>query len=390
MVKAFQFAQTPYIKFGNGSIAELPALAKNYGNDILLVTGAGSFIHSLAGEYLLHTFEMTGVHFHHIMVMREPSPELIDQTVIRFADANIRLVIAIGGGSAIDAGKAISAMLGLKESVKEFLEGVGTKDHPGTKVPFIAVPTTSGTGSEATKNAVISEIGPWGFKKSLRHNNFVPDIAIVDPELMLQCPPDITANSGMDCFTQLAEAYVSTKSTPVTDALALDAIGKIKNSLIAAWRMGHNLEARTGMAYAALISGISIANAGLGAVHGFASSIGGLFIVPHGVVCGTLMASANAVTVKRLKEQATANSALGKYADLGKLFTENEQKSDTYYVDYFIDVLREWTDTMNISRLGKFGIQQSDIERIVSITDIKNNPVKLSKDDLIEILESRL
>jgi len=390
MVRSFQFAHSPKIIFGNGTLAELPGLAKSYGNDVLLVTGAGSFIHSKHGDFLLRTFDLTGVHYHHVSIMREPSSETIDQTVIRYCDANIRLVVAIGGGSTIDAGKAISAMLGRKESVKEFLEGVGTKDHPGTKIPFIAVPTTSGTGSEATKNAVISEIGPLGFKKSLRHDNFVPDIAIVDPELTLHCPPDITAASGMDCFTQLLEAYLSTKANPITDALAFDAISKLKNALPRAWRMGQDIEARSGMSYAALVSGICLANAGLGAVHGFASSIGGLFVVPHGVVCGTLMAQANAITVKKLKEQNSSNITLLKYAELGKLFSGEEQKSQYYYIDRFIEILAEWTEMMNISRLGKYGIKHSDLEKIVNMTDIKNNPVKLSKEDLMGILEARL
>jgi alcohol dehydrogenase class IV len=390
MVKAFQIAQTPKIFFGNGMLAELPGLTKAYGNDILLVTGAGSFMHSKHGEYLQHTFEMTGVHYHHVAVRREPSPEMIDQVVIRYRDANIRLVVAIGGGSAIDAGKAISAMLGKTESVKDFLEGVGTKDHPGTKVPFIAIPTTSGTGSEATKNAVISEIGPLGFKKSLRHDNLVPDYAIVDPELTLHCPPDVTAASGMDCFTQLLESYLSIKATPITDALAFDALGKIKTALPRVWRMGQDIESRSDMSYAAMISGICLANAGLGAVHGFASSVGGLFNVPHGVVCGTLMASANAVTVKRLKDQNSSNPILLKYAELGKMFIGEEQKSQFYYIDRFIEILAEWTETMNISRLGKYGIKSADVAKIVKATDVKNNPVKLSKEDLAEILESRL
>ena len=390
MVKAFQLAQTPRIIFGNSKLADLAGLAKLYGNDILLVTGVGSFMNSQHGDYLQRTFEMTGVQYHHISVMREPSPELIDQVVIRYHDVNIRLVVAIGGGSAIDAGKAISAMIGRSESVKEFLEGVGTKDHPGTKVPFIAIPTTAGTGSEATKNAVISEIGTLGFKKSLRHDNFVPDIAIVDPELTLQCPPDITASSGMDCFTQLLESYLSNKATPITDALAIDAIGKLKNALPKAWRMGEDIESRSEMSYAALISGICLANAGLGAVHGFASSIGGLFNVPHGVICGTLMASTNAAIVKRLKNQNTSNPTLLKYAELGKLFTGEEQKSQFYYIDRFVEILAEWTETMNLNKLGKYGIKSSDITKIVAVTDIKNNPIKLGKEDLVEILEARL
>lgn len=365
-------------------------MAKSYGNDVLLVTGAHSFMNSKHGEYVLQTFAMTGIHYHHVVVSREPSPEMVDQTVIRHRDANIRLVVAIGGGSVVDAGKAISAMLGRTESVTEFLEGVGSKTHPGTKVPFIAIPTTAGTGSEATKNAVISQVGIMGFKKSLRHDNFVPDIAIVDPELTLQTPPDVTAASGMDCFTQLVEAYLSNKPTPFTDALALDGITTLKNALPRAWKWGQDLEARSGMSYAALVSGICLANAGLGAVHGFASSIGGLFTIPHGVVCGTLMAPANAITVKKLREQSDNSSALGKYSILGKLFSGEEQRSQDYYIDYIINLLWEWTEMMAIPRIGKYGIGTDDFDRIISLTDVKNNPVKLENDDLREILEARL
>lgn len=164
MVKSFEFSRSPRILFGAGKIEEISGIAKSYGNDILLVTGKNSFLNSKHGEYLLHTFNLTGIHYHKLIVNAEPSVYMVDQAVIANKNNTIKCVIAVGGGSAIDAGKAISAMLYKTESVRDFLEGVGTKDHPGTKIPFIAVPTTSGTGTEATKNAVISEIGVHGFK----------------------------------------------------------------------------------------------------------------------------------------------------------------------------------------------------------------------------------
>ena len=184
----------------------------------------------------------------------------------------------------MDAGKSISAMLTKTESIKEYLEGIGTKKHDGKKMPFVAVPTTSGTGSEATKNAVISEIGGRGFKKSLRHDNFVPDSVVIDPRLMISCPQNVTAASGMDVFSQLIEGYLSTNSSPMTDALALSGLRYIKEGLLKSYETGDDIDARGKVAYASYLSGVVLANAGLGTVHGFASPIGGYFDIPHGVV----------------------------------------------------------------------------------------------------------
>jgi alcohol dehydrogenase class IV len=389
MVKSFTFSRTPIIIFGKGKIAELASRILPYGNDILLVTGANSFISSKHGEYLLNTFDISGINYHLISVNREPSPEIIDKAVVRFRNSNVRLVVAVGGGSAIDTGKAISAMLSRTEPVREFIETVGNKEHPGTKLPFIAVPTTSGTGSEATNNSVISEVGPLGFKRSLRHDNFIPDIAIVDPELTLHCPPNITAVSGMDCFTQLVEAYLSDKATPFTDVLAFDGIRKVIHGLPRVWKWGGDIEARSDMSYAALVSGICIANAGLGVVHGYASSVGALYNIPHGFVCGALMAPANMVTVKKLRKQNSSPITLVKYAEMGKLFSE-EQKSQDYYIDLFLSKLSEWAEMMGINHIEKYGITRADFDKIVAQTGNKNNPVKLDKEELSEILELSL
>ncbi|MFW5821277.1 MAG: iron-containing alcohol dehydrogenase, partial [Bacteroidota bacterium] len=285
MVKAFKFARLPEIVFGNGRLSELPAIIKSFGDPVLLITGRESFIKSDRGMELLKSLEENNISFFRISIPGEPSPSNVDEAVETYRDMNIKLVIAIGGGSVLDAGKAISAMLTVQESVKHYLEGVGNKEHPGTKLPFIAMPTTSGTGSEATKNAVISEIGPGGFKKSLRHDNFVPNIAILDPVLTLACPPSITAASGMDCFTQLTEAFLSNRSSAYTDAFAREGLQAIRSSLIRAVMNGSDLEARAGMSFAALNSGVCLANAGLGTVHGFAGVIGGKFDIPHGLVC---------------------------------------------------------------------------------------------------------
>ena len=390
MVKSFQFARLPKIYFKGGLIAYLPSLVSSYGSEIVLVTGKDSFIKSKQSGKLLHDFEKAGIKYNIIVVPGEPSPEIIDQAVKKLSEEDIKLVVGIGGGSVIDAGKAISAMMFRSDSVVDFLEGIGSKDHPGTKIPFIAIPTTSGTGSEATKNAVISQIGENGFKRSLRHDNFVPDIAVVDPELTLQCPQYITAASGMDCFTQLTEAYLSDKSNEYTDALAIEGLKAIKYSLINSYKNGDDINARTGMSFAALTSGICLTNAGLGVVHGFASSVGAMYNIPHGLVCGTLMAAANEITVRELRKSDNNQVALKKYAILGNLFLNEEKKSDDYYIDGFVRYLHGITHDLQLSGLGKYGLKEEDVESVCAKTEQKNNPVNLTLENMVELVISRL
>ncbi|MFZ0471691.1 MAG: iron-containing alcohol dehydrogenase [Bacteroidales bacterium] len=390
MVKPFHFTRLPLIYFGSGKLSDLAGIAGKFGTSVLLVTGERSFINSPQAKTLSGQFGKHNIQVHHITVKSEPSPELVDEAVRKYSNERIDVVISIGGGSVIDAGKAISAMLGKTGSVMEYLEVVGSKEHSGTKVPFIAIPTTSGTGSEATKNAVISKVGKGGFKRSLRHDNLVPDIAFIDPELTLNCPPDITAAAGMDCFTQLAEAYLSDKSNEYTDALAVEGFKAVKRSLLRCFTDGDVIDARTDMSFAALTSGICLANAGLGAVHGLAGTIGAMFDIPHGVVCGTLMAVANEVNVRELRITSHDNPALKKYANLGKIFSDYEGKDDDYYIDSFVDYLHGLTEQLMLPRLGKYGIRSEDISGICQQTDTKNNPVRLSPDLLAWIISRRL
>jgi alcohol dehydrogenase class IV len=386
MVKPFQFSRLPRIYLKNGIISELPSMVRQYGTKIVMITGKSSFISSVHAERLFQDFKKKGIDFHVLSVPGEPSPDLIDNAVKVYQSEGIELIIGIGGGSTIDAGKAISAMMDRSESVVEFLEGVGNKEHPGTKLPYIAIPTTSGTGSEATKNAVISQIGRNGFKRSLRHENFVPDIALLDPELTLHCPKDITAASGMDCFTQLVEAYLSDKSSEYTDALAIEGLKAIKASLSRVYEMGEDLEARTGMSFAALTSGICLTNAGLGVVHGFASSIGGIYNIPHGLICGTLMAKSNDINIRELRKNGRNTAALKKYAFLGELFLDKKGKSDNYYIDGFIQYLHKLSDDLHLTGLPIYDLEEKDIDLICSKTEIKNNPVELTPANLREIV----
>ncbi len=256
MVNQFRLARLPIIYFGNGKITDLTAIAERFGKSVLLVTGERSFTDTPQAESLFERFGMQKFNYQHLAVRTEPSPGLVNEAVARYGKEKIDVVISIGGGSVIDAGKAISAMINKKESVEEYLEVVGTREHPGTKVPFIAIPTTSGTGSEATKNAVITKVGTAGYKRSLRHDNLVPDVALIDPGLTAGCPPDITAAAGMDCFTQLTEAYLSAGSNEFTDALATEGLKAVKRSLYTCYNNGEDISARADMSFAALISGI--------------------------------------------------------------------------------------------------------------------------------------
>lgn len=388
MIDSFAFARTPRILFGAGKSADLPKLLNGYGGTVLLVTGHASY-KTAVWEDMIAVFTRTGRPYAHVTLQGEPSPEFVDAAVARFGGGEIGVVVAWGGGSVVDAGKAISAMLPRGEAVVDYLEGVGTKKLPdGRKLPFVAVPTTAGTGSEATKNAVLSRIGAGGFKKSLRHDDFVPDLALIDPALALACPPEVTAACGMDAFTQLLEAYVSTAASPMTDALAWSGIECVARSLPRAVAEG-DIAARTDMAYAALMSGVVLANAGLGVVHGLASPLGGYFDIPHGVVCGTLMGEAAAVTVARLRSETPGHPALTKYARVGELLSGKELLGTPRDADRLIEALAAWTERFKIPRLSVYGLQRADLPRIAGEAENKNNPVELSTQEILGILERR-
>lgn len=387
----FNFASIPAIYFGTGKLKLLPDLLRKYGSRVLLLTGGSSLADSGFLHKLTNDFHGADLKTYHISCSCEPSTSFVDDITSRAREDKIDVVVSVGGGSVVDTGKAISAMITQHKPVKDFLEGVGTGEiHNGRKIPFVAVPTTSGTGSEATKNAVISKVGKHGFKKSLRHENFIPDIAIIDPRLSLSCPPAITAYTGLDAVTQLLESYVSTIANPVTDALAWSGLEKAAAALPVVYKNGTDLNARSNMSYAAFISGITLANAGLGIVHGFAGSIGGFYNIPHGVVCGTLFAEAIKNNILQLEESAQQSAALLKYARTGYLFAKRPFKDVKEGTGLLSAIAEEWVDKMNIPKLGEFGINEDDLDRIVIASGQKNNPVKLNTETLLSILKNRL
>jgi alcohol dehydrogenase class IV len=285
----------------------------------------------------------------------------------------------------MDAGKAISAMLCEEGSICNYLESIGILTPSGKKVPLITCPTTAGTGSEATKNAVITQ--QKEYKKSLRHDNYIPDIALIDPQLCIGCPSSVTSASGMDAFTQLLESYLSTNSTAITDTLALEGISKLMSSIEKAVNNGDDLEARSNMSYAALLSGITLANAGLGVVHGFAQPLGSLFSMPHGMVCGTLMGAVNRISVERLRSENNRH-VLEKYAKVAQLISPNKQHDEA--IDDLLNYLDRLISQFKLSRLSDFGISEDDFPAIIKETGMKNHPVDLNYNDLQWILQNRL
>jgi alcohol dehydrogenase len=395
-IAPFACARLPRILFGAGRIAELPGLVRGYGAKILLVTGARSFRASPRWDWLTGELARLGMSFEHLSVADEPSPELVDGAVAAFHGQGIEALVAIGGGSVLDAGKAIAGLLPHGNSVLDHLEGVGrNRPYHGPATPFIAVPTTAGTGSEATKNAVLSVRGDGGYKKSFRHDGLVPEYALVDPELLATCPPELIAADGMDAFTQLLESYVSIRSSPMTDALALSGMTAFRDGLFAALAGGEGEAAQAGranLAYASLMSGIALAQAGLGSVHGLASPLGAFYPIPHGLCCGTLLAVATAVNLRALRQRLPDSPALTKYAAIGRLLS-GRGCADEAAQEALLEVLNDWTLRLDLKRLGAFGVAREHLARIVAHArgnSMLTNPLVLTDEEIGGIVAARL
>ncbi|MDO9225492.1 MAG: iron-containing alcohol dehydrogenase [Pseudomonadota bacterium] len=394
MIFPFSVTRLPRIDFGAGRIAGVPDLVASYGSNVLIVTGSRSFVESAAWDDLARALKQRHVHWQRIHVAGEPSPELVDATVSAFRDARFDCVLGIGGGSALDAAKAIAGLLRPGTSVLDHLEGVGP-EHPyiDPATPFIAVPTTAGTGSEATKNAVLSIHGTDGFKKSFRDDKLVAEHAVIDPDLLASCPPGVLAANGMDAFTQLLESFVSSKANPFTDALALSGMSAVRDALLPWYEGKGDLAAhRANMAYAALLSGITLAQVGLGSVHGLASPLGAFFPIPHGVVCGTLVAEATRLNLAALRERAPEHDALRRYADVGRLMTARTLTDDEARTA-LVALLEDWTRRLDLPRLGAYGVTDADLERIVANSrgsSMKTNPIVLTDQEIAGLVRARL
>ncbi|MBU0657120.1 MAG: iron-containing alcohol dehydrogenase [Gammaproteobacteria bacterium] len=392
MIPAFAIARLPRIEFGAGSIRKLPAIAGQYGKRLLIVTGAASFTGSAAGERLFRDLHAAGFSWEIRRVSEEPSPQWVDATVAELQGERFDAVIGIGGGSPLDAAKAVAGLLQPGNSVMDHLEGVGPElPYQGPSTPFIAVPTTAGTGSEATKNAVLSVSGQ--FKKSFRDDKLVAEYAIVDPELLATCPPAQIAANGMDAFTQLMESCVSTRSNPLTDALAMSGMEAVRDGLLALYENPADSAAQARMAYASLLSGICLAQTGLGSVHGIVAPLGAFHPIGHGVGCGMLVMEATHLNIDLMEAREPDNPALEKYASIGKLFRGRKHVDPEGARVFLMYTLESWSRKLKLPRLLDFGVTEADIPRLVANSrgsSMKTNPVMLTDAEIGAVIRASL
>jgi alcohol dehydrogenase class IV len=390
----FSVSRLPRIEFGAGVFSKLPTLARSFGTRALLVTGAQSFCATPNWPRLIAALGEHGITWQQVQINGEPSPQRVDDAVHAYRNTPFDVVIGIGGGSALDAAKAIAGLMQPGNSVMDHLEGVGPElIYDGPTTPFIAVPTTAGTGSEATKNAVLSVQGSNGFKKSFRDDKLVAEYAVVDPDLLASCPPAVIAANGMDAFTQLLESYVSSRAMPLTDSLAWGGMKAARDGLLPLYADRGDADARSRMAYAALVSGITLAQVGLGSVHGLASPLGAFFPIPHGVVCGTLVAAATRINIDAMQARDPQNPALEKYALVGRLLSKQQHLLQAEAHAELIDTLENWTTALRLPCLAHYGVHENDITRIVDHSrgsSMKTNPVRLEDNEIAQIIKMRL
>jgi alcohol dehydrogenase class IV len=378
----FEFATAGRVIFGRGTVKQLPALAREFGTRAMVVTGSNPQRHS----HVMESLTEAGVRWVHFQISGEPTTGDVLRGVEIAKAEKVELLIGLGGGSVVDAAKAIAAMATQPGELLDYLEVIGRGqplDRP--PLPHLAVPTTAGTGAEVTRNAVLSS-EEHRVKVSLRHHSMLPTVALVDPELARDCPPDVTAASGMDALVQCLEAYVSRKAQPLTDGLCLEGIRRAVRSLEAAVHDGNNLEAREDLALAALFSGMALANAGLGAVHGFAAPIGGQFHAPHGAVCAALLAPVWEANLKKMRANEDG-VALARFEAIARLLptgSSNIEAEDA--VMYF----RDLSQRLAIPPLRHYGIQEThhpDLARkAAASSSMRGNPVELDQEELLGIL----
>jgi alcohol dehydrogenase class IV len=382
----FEFATAARVIFGSGVLREVGPLARGFGPRALVVTGANP----QRAEPLLSLLREHGVGAVTFPVAGEPELATVQQGVALAKQEHCGLVISFGGGSALDAAKAIAAMLTNIGELLDYLEVIGRgKALTEPSAPFIAIPTTAGTGSEVTRNAVLASPS-HGVKVSLRSPFMLPRVAVVDPELTYDLPPAVTASTGLDALTQLIEPYVSSRANPMTDALCVEGMRRAARSLRTAFTEGRNAAARTDMSVASLFGGLALANAGLGAAHGFAGPIGGQFRAPHGAVCAALLPHVMEANLRALRQRQPATETLRRYEEVARLVTG----SATATAEAGVEWVRKLVADLGIPSLSHYGLKREHtaelVEKAAHASSMKANPVVLTPDELAGILERAL
>jgi alcohol dehydrogenase class IV len=385
-LRRWEFATATEIVFGAGSREILPDRIRREGVRALVVTGGGP---GRIGA-VLDAVRLAGVEVILSRLGHEPTIDDARTAAGLARDQAVEVVVGIGGGSTIDLAKAVAALVTNGGDPLDYLEVIG-RGLPLVQrpLPFIAVPTTAGAGAEVTRNAVL--ISPEeGVKASLRSPLMLPRLAVVDPELTLTLPPDITAATGMDALAQLLEPYVSSRANPMTDPLCLDGLGRVARSLPRAWTDGADLDARTGMSLAALFGGLTLANAALGAVHGFASAIGGRFDAPHGAVCAALLPAVVRVNVAALAARGTTSGANTRYVTAARVMTGH----DDARAEDLVALLQRLRTDLAIPGLRAYGVGDRDapaiIEAAARASSMRGNPVALNTAELHAVLDAAL
>jgi len=385
-LRPFELAAPGRIVFGTGSAKALGEQARKLGRRALLVTGKQRARVAALEQDLLSA----GLSLVVLSVAAEPTVEDALRGVELGRSAGVELVVACGGGSAIDLGKAVAALLANAEDPFEFLEVVGrARALAAPALPLIAVPTTAGTGAEATKNAVLASRA-HRVKASLRHPSMLPRLALVDPALTLSVPPAVTAATGLDALTQCLEPYVSCQSNPLTDALALEGMKRGARALRRAFHEGSNLAAREDMALCSLFGGLALANAKLGAVHGFAAPIGGELDAPHGAVCARLLPLVIEANVKALREREPHSPILARFDTVAQVLTGTASATSADAIAFVAELAAE----LQVPGLASYGIKSSDLAglaaKAAAASSMKGNPIVLTSSELTGILERAL
>jgi len=382
----FDFATANRILFGEGVLEQVGSLAAELGRYALVVSG----YKSVDIDRLAALLKDSGLGCVRFPVSGEPTVQVVEEAVKTAREAGCDLVIGFGGGSAIDTAKAAAALITNPGNPLDYLEVVG-KNQPLTErpAPFIAIPTTAGTGSEVTRNAVLA-VPEKQVKVSLRSPMMLARIALIDPELTYSLPPAVTASTGMDALAQVIEPYVSKRANAFTDLYCREGIRRAARSLRRAYQDGQDRAAREDMSFASLMGGLALANAGLGAAHGFAGPIGGMFNAPHGAICACLLPATVSVNARALRQREPENNALSRYVEIAQEVTGNRQAGADDLAAWLDDLRRD----LNIPTLSAFGVKRQDLEILVEkgsiASSMKANPLALTQEEMREILEMSL